>query len=115
MLAGILAYGWLTDFRTVTVLIIAIVLAIAVLGEIIESWLGFAAKRWWIAPSGQGVDWRGGRRGHRCSSRHRESHRGRSLDHSSAPRSSSTVIPASRVLLLAPVGAPSWVEPPPPQ
>ena len=47
MVAGILAYGWLTDFRTVTVLIIAVVLAIAVLGEIIESWLGFRyAKRY---------------------------------------------------------------------
>lgn len=47
MVAGILAYGWLTDFRTVTVPIIAIVLAIAVLGEIIESWLGFRfAKRY---------------------------------------------------------------------
>ena len=47
MIAGILSYGWLTDFRTVTVLIIAIVVAIAVLGEIIESWLGFRyAKRY---------------------------------------------------------------------
>lgn len=47
MIAGILAYGWLTDFRTVTVPMIAIVLAIAVLGEIIESWLGFRfAKRY---------------------------------------------------------------------
>lgn len=47
MVAGILVYGWLTDFRTVTVLIIAIVVAIAVLGEVIESWLGFRfAKRY---------------------------------------------------------------------
>jgi uncharacterized protein YqgC (DUF456 family) len=47
MVAGILAYGWLTEFRTVTVLIIAIVVAIAVLGEVIESWLGFRyAKRY---------------------------------------------------------------------
>ena len=47
MVLGILTYGWLTDFRTVSALVIGVVLAIAVLGEIIESWLGFRfAKRY---------------------------------------------------------------------
>jgi len=47
MVVGILAYGWLSDFRTVTVAVIAIVVGIAILGEIIESWLGFRfAKRY---------------------------------------------------------------------
>jgi uncharacterized protein YqgC (DUF456 family) len=47
MVAGILAYGWLSDFRTIGIATIAIVLAIAFLGEIIESWLGFRfAKRY---------------------------------------------------------------------
>ena len=41
MVAGILAYGWLTDFRTVGVWVIVIVLGVALLGEIIENWLGF--------------------------------------------------------------------------
>src|SRR5882762_7592325 len=36
MVGGILAYGWLTGFRTVSVVMIAIILAIAFLGEIIE-------------------------------------------------------------------------------
>jgi len=47
MVGGILAYGWLTGFRTVSVVMIAIVLAIAFLGEIIDNWLGFRfAKRY---------------------------------------------------------------------
>ena len=47
MVGGILAYGWLTDFRTVGVATIAIVLGIAFLGEVIENWLGFRfAKRY---------------------------------------------------------------------
>jgi len=47
MLGTILAYGWLTDFRSLSVALIAIVLALALIGEIIESWLGFRfAKRY---------------------------------------------------------------------
>jgi len=47
MVGGILVYGWLTGFRTVSVVMIAIVLAIAFLGEIIDNWLGFRfAKRY---------------------------------------------------------------------
>lgn len=47
MVGGILAYGWMTDFRTMGVATIAVVLAIAFFGEIIESWLGFRfAKRY---------------------------------------------------------------------
>src|SRR5712691_376789 len=47
MVGGILAYGWLTDFRTIGVATIAIVLGLAFLGEIIENWIGFRyAKRY---------------------------------------------------------------------
>ena len=47
MVGGILAYGWLTGFNSVGVAMIAIVLAIAFLGEIIENWIGFrSAKRY---------------------------------------------------------------------
>lgn len=47
MVGGLLAYGWLTDFRSIGVATIAIVVGIAFLGEIIESWLGFRfAKRY---------------------------------------------------------------------
>jgi uncharacterized protein len=47
MVGGILAYGWLTGFRTIGVATIFIVLAIAFIGEIVESWLGFRfAKRY---------------------------------------------------------------------
>ncbi len=47
MVGGILAYGWLTSFRSAGVAIIAIVLGLAVLGEVIESWIGFRfAKRY---------------------------------------------------------------------
>lgn len=47
MVGGILAYGWLTSFRSVGVAMIAIVLGLALFGEIIESWIGFRfAKRY---------------------------------------------------------------------
>ncbi len=47
IVGGILAYGWLTDFRTVGVWTIAIALGLAFLGEAIEWWLGFHfAKRY---------------------------------------------------------------------
>ncbi|MGH7522338.1 MAG: DUF456 family protein [Gemmatimonadales bacterium] len=47
MVGGILIYGWLTSFRSLSVALIAIVLGIAFVGEIIESWLGFRfAKRY---------------------------------------------------------------------
>ncbi|HXM39023.1 MAG TPA: DUF456 domain-containing protein [Gemmatimonadales bacterium] len=47
MVGGVLAYGWLTDFRSIGVATIAIVLGIAFLGEIIDNWLGFRfAKRY---------------------------------------------------------------------
>jgi uncharacterized protein YqgC (DUF456 family) len=38
---GVLAYGWLTAFRSVGVGTIAVVLGLAFLGEIIETWAGF--------------------------------------------------------------------------
>ena len=41
MVIGVIGYGWLTDFRTVGAATIAIVLALAFLGEIIEMWVGF--------------------------------------------------------------------------
>ena len=47
MVVGIIAYGWLTSFHTVSALTIGIVLVIALAGEIIESWIGFRfAKRY---------------------------------------------------------------------
>jgi len=47
MVTGVLAYGWLTGFRSVGVAMIAIVLGLAFLGEIIENWIGFRyAKRY---------------------------------------------------------------------
>jgi uncharacterized protein YqgC (DUF456 family) len=38
---GILAYGWLTDFRTLSAGLLALVIGLALLGEIVESWIGF--------------------------------------------------------------------------
>lgn len=45
MVLGLLAFGWLTDFRSVGLWTTTIVLALAFLGEIIESWLGFRFAR----------------------------------------------------------------------
>src|SRR2546427_128863 len=45
MVAGIVGYGWLTDFRSIGVATITVVLGLAFLGEIIEAWLGFRFAR----------------------------------------------------------------------
>jgi uncharacterized protein YqgC (DUF456 family) len=47
IVGGILAYGWLTNFRTVGVWTIVVALALAFLGEASEWWIGFRfAKRY---------------------------------------------------------------------
>jgi len=47
MVGGIIAYGWITGFRSVGVTMIAIVLALAFFGELVDNWIGFRyAKRY---------------------------------------------------------------------
>ena len=41
ILLAILGFGWLTDFRTVGVGLLTVVLLLAVLGEAVEAWVGF--------------------------------------------------------------------------
>ncbi|MBI3982466.1 MAG: DUF456 domain-containing protein [Gemmatimonadetes bacterium] len=41
MVLGVLGYGWLTEFRSVGVWTIAVVVGLAFLGEIVEAWVGF--------------------------------------------------------------------------
>ena len=45
MVLGVLGYGWLTEFRTVGVVTIGVVVALAAVGEIVEAWLGFRITR----------------------------------------------------------------------
>jgi hypothetical protein len=45
MVLGLLGYGWLTGFRSVSVTIVAVVVGLAVLGEIVEAWVGFRLAR----------------------------------------------------------------------
>jgi uncharacterized protein len=45
MLLGMVAYGWLTDFRTLSAVGLTLAFALAVLGEAIEAWLGFHFAR----------------------------------------------------------------------
>ena len=45
MVLGVLGYGWLTEFRSIGVATIVLVLGLAFLGEIIESWVGFRFAR----------------------------------------------------------------------
>jgi uncharacterized protein YqgC (DUF456 family) len=45
MVLGVVAYGWLTSFSTVGIATIATVLTLAILGEILETWLGFGVAR----------------------------------------------------------------------
>jgi uncharacterized protein len=41
MLLGAVGFGWLTDFRTVSGITIAVLFVLAIVGEIVEAWLGF--------------------------------------------------------------------------
>ena len=41
MVLGVLACGWLTDFRTITTGLIVVVVGLAFAGEVLEAWLGF--------------------------------------------------------------------------
>lgn len=45
MVLGTVAYGWMTDFRTIGVVTLAVVMGLAVVGEIAEAWLGFRYAR----------------------------------------------------------------------
>jgi uncharacterized protein YqgC (DUF456 family) len=45
MVGGFLGYGWLTQFRSVSVAMIVVVVALAFIGELVESWLGFRFAR----------------------------------------------------------------------
>ena len=42
---GVLGYGWLTDFRTIGVGLIILIVALALIGEVVEAWLGFRMAR----------------------------------------------------------------------
>src|SRR5437667_2111351 len=54
MVAGVVGYGWLTDFRSVGVTTIALVLGLALVGEIVETWRGFRLARRYGGPSRAG-------------------------------------------------------------
>jgi uncharacterized protein len=38
---GILSYGWLTDFRTLSAGLVALIVGLALVGELVEAWIGF--------------------------------------------------------------------------
>lgn len=42
---GIIGFGWLTDFQTLGIGLLALVLGLALLGEAVEAWLGFRFAR----------------------------------------------------------------------
>jgi uncharacterized protein YqgC (DUF456 family) len=41
ILLGILGYGWLTDFQTMSVWFLVLMIALAILAEVFEAWVGF--------------------------------------------------------------------------
>jgi hypothetical protein len=45
ILLGIIGYGWLTDFRTLSVWFLGLAIVLAFLGEVLESWIGFRFAR----------------------------------------------------------------------
>lgn len=47
ILLGILGYGWITDFRTISATFLVIAIGLALVGEVLETWIGFRfAKRY---------------------------------------------------------------------
>jgi hypothetical protein len=47
ILLGILGYGWMTDFQTMSVWFMGLMLGLAILGEVFEAWIGFGyAKKY---------------------------------------------------------------------
>ena len=47
ILLGILGYGWLTDFQTLSVWFLGLMIGLAILGEVFEAWIGFGyAKKY---------------------------------------------------------------------
>src|SRR5258705_8488440 len=45
MVGGVVGYAWLTGFQTVGAATIGVALALAVLGEVLETWMGFGLAR----------------------------------------------------------------------
>ena len=45
ILLGIVGYGWLTNFRTLSAGFLILAIALALLGEVLESWIGFRFAR----------------------------------------------------------------------
>ena len=45
VLLGMIGYGWLTDFRTLSVWFLGLAIVLAFLGEVLESWIGFRFAR----------------------------------------------------------------------
>lgn len=45
MVLAVIGYGWLTDFRTISLTLLAVVVGLAALGEIVEAWIGFNFAR----------------------------------------------------------------------
>ena len=45
ILLGIIGYGWLTDFQTLSAGFLILAIALALLGEVLESWIGFRFAR----------------------------------------------------------------------
>jgi uncharacterized protein YqgC (DUF456 family) len=41
ILLGILGYGWMTDFQTMSVWFLGLMIGLAILGEVFEAWVGF--------------------------------------------------------------------------
>ena len=42
---GIVGYGWLTDFRTLSAGLLALAIGLALVGELVEAWVGFSFAR----------------------------------------------------------------------
>src|SRR4051794_41927491 len=51
ILFGIIGYGWITNFRTLSTGFLVLAIALALLGEVLESWVGFRFAKRYGGPS----------------------------------------------------------------
>jgi hypothetical protein len=111
MVLGTVAYGWMTDFRTIGVVTLAVVVGLAVVGEVAEAWLGFASRGATAGRAGRGgAPWSGGSPVPWSASRYRWSApwSAPSPARSPARRCSSTWDPGARGRRSTRGGGPSW-------
>ena len=68
ILLGIVGYGWLTDFQTMSATFLIVIVVLAILGEVFEAWIGFRYAQKYGGSKRAGWPGAGGRGGRASAS-----------------------------------------------